>query len=206
MKEDYSSGFLKYFYCFWRSINFPRQHRRMFCDALSALEVQTSFKVLELACGPGNNIKFLAEKIGPSGFILCTDVSTEMLKLAKNQAQAFPDKNIQLKQLDASQIQFDKEFDVVICMLGFSVIPDYEKAITGACRALKPNGKIAVIDAQRYKKFPFYLLNFLVRVVHHLFKAKERDLRSTLNGSFNEIFYKEYMGSSYFLYVGQKHE
>ncbi len=206
MNEDYSSIFLRHFYSFWRKINFPRQHARMLRDAVNTLELEVSSQVLELACGPGDTLKLLAEKIGPAGLILCTDVSTEMLKLARDQARRFPDENIQFKQLDASRVNFDKEFDAVICMLGLSVIPDYEQAIAGAYRALKHGGKIAVIDAQLYKSFPLYFLNFFVRILHQIFRVKECNLRVKLNGLFAEVLYKEYMGGSYFLYVGQKQQ
>lgn len=206
MNEDYSSIFLRHFYPFWRKINFPRQHVRMLRDAVNALELAMSSRILEFACGSGDTLKLLAEKIGPAGLILCTDVSEEMLKLAKNQARRFPEKNIQFQQLDASQVKFDKEFDAVICMLGLSVVPNYEQAIGGAYHALKPGGKIAVIDAQLYKSFPLYFLNFFVRMLHRIFRAKERELRLKLNEFFKEIIYKEYMGGSYFLYVGRKQQ
>lgn len=204
MKEDYSLVFLKRFYPLWRKINFPRQHERMAQDAVVALQLERSARILELACGPGNTIKHLAKKIDQRGFILCTDFSTEMLRLAQNETTKFPNRKIRFKKIDSAETNFNTEFDVVICMLGLSVIPNYEQTILRAHQALKPRGKIAVVDAQLYKKFPFFLLNPFVKILHRIFKAKERKLLPNLNKLFKEILYKEYLAGSYFLYVGEK--
>lgn len=203
-QEAYSSAFLKRFYPLWRKVNFPRRHRCMIADAVDALGLTPSAQVLELACGTGDTTEMLAERIGPAGCILSTDVSLEMLKLAQQRAEAFPDRAVEFKQMDAAEMSFENEFDAVICVLGLSVIPQYEEAVVRAYRALRPGGNIAVLDAQLYKEFPFMLLNPFVKIFHRLFRAHERPLRTVLNRTFREVSYREYAGGSYFLYAGER--
>lgn len=176
----------------------------MLRDAINGLALHKSVHVLELACGTGETIDLLAEHIDADGLFLCTDISAEMLKIAKRRAEKFPGKKVLFEKVDASQIRQREEFDAVICVLGFSVIPDYEKAIAAVHRALRHGGKIAVIDAHLYRRFPFYLLNFFVKILHKIFKAQERDVCLTLNNYFRQIMYNEYLGGSYFLYIGEK--
>lgn len=106
----------------------------IFCSALPATS-----EILELACGPGNVTKYILEK-EPTAEILATDLSPNMLALAKRNC---PNATTQL--LDLRNIaQLNKQFNAVVCAFGFPYLTKNEvtRFIKDAASLLLPNGMI----------------------------------------------------------------
>lgn len=104
-----------------------------FCELLP----HTNASVLELGCGPGNITRRLLDRC-PELEILATDVSQNMIDLAKKN-----NPTIRTQLLDCRDLSgIDKQFDGIVC--GFTIpylsAEDVSKLITSCQRHLKPGG------------------------------------------------------------------
>ena len=54
---------------------------------LDLAEVRTGSRVLDVAAGTGDQTLIAAQRVGPTGYVLATDVSASMLKLAADAAR-----------------------------------------------------------------------------------------------------------------------
>lgn len=95
---------------------------------------------LELACGTGRVTRQLRNRLAPGTKVIATDLSGDMLGLAK---ELLHDKDIEWKIADAQDLPFeDNSIDLVVCAFGYMFVPDRIKAFSEALRVLKPGGKL----------------------------------------------------------------
>ena len=124
---------------------FPRVTMRE--ELMDMIPWEPNMRVLDYACGAGANFPYIMEHMGPTGHLVATDYSQEMLASASTQfIQGRGWNNIELVQADAAKMKFDHQFDVVLCTLGLAVIPGWQEAMERAWEALKPGGIFAVAD------------------------------------------------------------
>jgi ubiquinone/menaquinone biosynthesis C-methylase UbiE len=68
---------------------------------LDLAEVRTGSRVLDVAAGTGDQTLLAAERVGPTGFVLATDISASMLKLAADAAREAGFTNVETRVMDA---------------------------------------------------------------------------------------------------------
>jgi ubiquinone/menaquinone biosynthesis C-methylase UbiE len=54
---------------------------------LDLAEVRTGNRVLDVAAGTGDQTLIAAQRVGPTGYVLATDISASMLQLAADAAR-----------------------------------------------------------------------------------------------------------------------
>ena len=103
--------------------------------------------LLDLCCGTGKSTLACLKQL-PAGKIVGVDNSEGMLLEAnKKFAKEVKEGKITFILKDAMHLDFpDNTFDVVFMAYGLRNMPDYEKAIQGISRVLKPGGKICIHD------------------------------------------------------------
>nr|RNJ65509.1 MAG: methyltransferase domain-containing protein [Leptolyngbya sp. IPPAS B-1204] len=104
-------------------------------------------RVLDVAAGAGEQTLVTARRVGPSGYVLATDISGNILEFAAAEARAADLTNVETRVMDGEnldELEADS-FDAVISRVGLIYFPDQQKALTGMRRALKPGGRIAAI-------------------------------------------------------------
>jgi len=122
---------------------------------LDLANLRAGNRVLEVAAGTGDQTIMAARRVGPTGYVLATDVSTSMLNLAAEAATDAGLKNVETRQMDAENIDLDADsFDVVICRMGLMLFSDPVKALTGMRRVLKPTGKAVALVWSAQEKNP----------------------------------------------------
>ena len=67
--------------------------------------LQPGEKLIDIACGTGLVSFPAAEKLGPNGFVLATDISDEMVKICTETAGERNISNIQFKRMDAEELE-----------------------------------------------------------------------------------------------------
>jgi SAM-dependent methyltransferase len=103
-------------------------------------------RVLDVAAGAGGQSIAAARRVGPSGVVLATDISSRILEYAERLATAAGLTNIQTKTMDGEEIDVEESFyDAVISRVGLIYFPDQQAALKGMLRALKPGGRVAAI-------------------------------------------------------------
>jgi ubiquinone/menaquinone biosynthesis C-methylase UbiE len=104
-------------------------------------------RVLDVAAGAGEQTLVTARRVGPSGYVLATDISANILEFAAAEARAADLTNVETRVMDGEnldELEADS-FDAVISRVGLIYFPDQQKALTGMRRALKPGGRISTI-------------------------------------------------------------
>ncbi len=113
---------------------------------LEAAGLKPGDRVLDIAAGTGDQSLLAARLVGPSGSILATDISADMLTVAARVFQQEGLNHITTRVMDAEQLDLqDNTFDAVICRLGLMLIPHLEPALREIRRVLKPGGKLAAL-------------------------------------------------------------
>lgn len=96
--------------------------------------------VLDLACGPGNMTRLLAQRVQPGGRVLGVDLARGMIALAaRERLRATWFAVMDIEKLGLS----DEAFDVVTCGHGLQFAPDLDHALREARRVLRPSGVLA---------------------------------------------------------------
>jgi ubiquinone/menaquinone biosynthesis C-methylase UbiE len=123
--------------------------RTMFLPLTRALIEQARIapgqSVLDVAGGSGEPSLTIAQAVGPSGFVMCTDAIAEMVAVAEREALERGLKNMQFRQCTADSLPFaDESFDVAVSRLGVMFFPDPVAAVREMLRVIKPKGRVAL--------------------------------------------------------------
>lgn len=102
-------------------------------------------KVLDVACGRGASLLKASEITGPSGQVIGTDFSGEMIKNLASYISKKNIGNVQVLQMDAEDIRLpDNHFDYVFSGLSTHFFSDPILAVHEMHRVLKSEGKIGI--------------------------------------------------------------
>ena len=109
--------------------------------AFAAL-AEPEWVVGDLGCGTGHVSASLAPFVAR---VIAVDSSTAMLQAAKRRLQQFDHIDLRRGELEALPID-DAMLDVATMMLVLHYVPEPGKALAEAARALKPGGRILIVD------------------------------------------------------------
>lgn len=110
---------------------------------INYLQPKDGQKILDIAAGTGEPALSIAASI-KNGVVTITDISEEMLEIAREKAIAKELTNIETVICDASDLPFENgSFDAVSCRFGFMFFPDIQLAANEIYRVLKPGGRFA---------------------------------------------------------------
>lgn len=117
---------------------------------VAALHLQPGERVVELGFGTGNEVRDLAQLVGPGGAVAGIDVSSGMLAVAQRKlSQNPPPCPIDLRVGDARSLPFpDGSFDAAYTSFTLELFPaaDIPVVLAEAKRVLKPGGRLAVVS------------------------------------------------------------
>ncbi|WP_342617088.1 methyltransferase domain-containing protein [Rhodoferax sp. GW822-FHT02A01] len=112
---------------------------------LAAAHVQSGQRILDVAAGAGEPSVSAAERVGPSGYVLATDISEGIVELARQVACERGLHQIETRAMDGEKLDLpDASFDAVLCRFGLMYMPHPVNALSEWRRALKPGGWAAV--------------------------------------------------------------
>jgi ubiquinone/menaquinone biosynthesis C-methylase UbiE len=134
--------------------------RQMFAPLTQALidraGIHEGQSVLDVAGGPGEPSLTIAEIVGASGSVTCTDAVSEMVETARSEASRRGIRNVQFQQCLADSLPFpDNTFDVVVSRLGAMFFPDSHAAMREMLRVAKPGGVMAFAVWHKSELNPF---------------------------------------------------
>ena len=113
-------------------------------------------RVLDVAAGTGDQTLLAAGRVGPTGYVLAIDLSTNMLNSAAEAVRRAGLTNVETRVMNAESLDLDTDsFDAVICQSGLEAFPNPLKAIKGMRRVVKPGGKVAAIVYSTAEKNPY---------------------------------------------------
>src|SRR5262245_9224811 len=82
---------------------------------LDLVEVVPGQRVLDVAAGDGDQSLVAAERVGPTGYVLATDIAPNLVALAAQSAREHEVQHLEARVMDAENLTLgDESFDVVI--------------------------------------------------------------------------------------------
>jgi ubiquinone/menaquinone biosynthesis C-methylase UbiE len=163
----------------WRASAFYWQKhantiRIMFGPVTQALiedaNIMAGETVLDVAGGAGEPSLTIAEVVGRTGSVTCTDAVQEMVAAAESEAQRRGLTNITFKQCSAQSLPFESQsFDAVVCRLGVMFFPDPVAGLREMLRVTKHEGVISLAVWGKSELNPFSYL--ITDVVARYFEA-----------------------------------
>ena len=100
--------------------------------------------VLDVATGYGEPALTAARAVGPTGRVVATDISAEMLAFGRKKAAALGLANIEFVEADAECLSFDPGmFDAVLSRQGLQFLPDVPGTLRRLQSFLKRDGRLA---------------------------------------------------------------
>jgi arsenite methyltransferase len=127
----------------------------LFNTALASPLIRPGDLVVDLACGPANQLAQLA-CVNPEARFIGVDLSAEMLERAQEVAARHGLSNIELRVSDIANLTTfaDESVDVVISTLALHHLPDRQTLATSFSelrRVLKPGGRVYISDLGRLR-------------------------------------------------------
>ena len=123
----------------------PRDLRR---NAARELGLSRGDCALDIGCGTGRNFPHLRDAVGPAGRIFGVDISSGMLRKAKQLCDSNGWANIELTQCDVAEYSAPKQLDAVLFSLSFNTMPHHRAVLQRAWDQLRPGGRLVIMDAK----------------------------------------------------------
>ena len=116
-------------------------------NPLEAVDLNEGETVLDLGSGGGIDVLLAAKRIGPTGKAYGLDMTDEMLRLARQNADEAGADNVEFLKGEIESIPLpDAAVDVVISNCVVNLSTDKPRVLTEMHRVLKPGGRIQVSD------------------------------------------------------------
>ena len=126
--------------------HYARASQRHWERLLAVLPIASDAAVLDIGCGTGRSTRDVA-RIASSGSALGLDLSSSMLKRAREVAEAEGLANVQFEQADVQVHPFGPDrFDLAISTFGAMFFADPTAAFTNIRQALRPGGELALLS------------------------------------------------------------
>ena len=144
-------------------------HRAWKAYTVMVANLKPGDKVLDIAGGTGDMAMAFADKVGPRGQVVHTDINLAMLRQGR---ERLIDKGVLLPTTvcDAEHLPFpDAAFDLVCVAFGLRNMTHKDRALTEMARVLKPGGKLLVLEFSKVappltKAYDWYSFEVLPRL------------------------------------------
>lgn len=112
---------------------------------LDLAKLKLGDRVLDLGAGTGEPSLSAAKRVGPSGHVVATDISSNILEFAAQTARDRGLANLETRVMDGEKPDLpDATFDAVLSRLGLIYFPDRDGALRSARRLLKSGGRVVL--------------------------------------------------------------
>jgi demethylmenaquinone methyltransferase/2-methoxy-6-polyprenyl-1,4-benzoquinol methylase len=144
-------------------------HRLWKRFTVNATAVRAGMQVLDLAGGTGDLARLFADRVGPTGCVVLTDINGEMLAVGRDKLLD-GGRIIPAVQCDAERLPFaGGRFDCVSIAFGLRNVTHKEVALAEMRRVLKPGGVAAVLEFSKIWRplapaYDWYSFNVMPRI------------------------------------------
>lgn len=127
-------------------------------------------RVLDIATGIGEPALSAAKRVGSAGRVVATDISKQMLEIARIRARTSGLTNVEFLEADAERLDFpDRSFDAILCRWGITSLPNYSNLLSRIKRMLTPDGSFATSVWDEASRSP--LTGIAISVAQEMFDS-----------------------------------
>lgn len=110
-------------------------------ELIAKLNLQGHEQILDLGCGDGKVTAELVSAV-PDGSVIGVDYSETMIQLAQDRYPEDQFANLHFRQMDARQLNFHDQFDVVFSNAVLHWVDDHQAVLKGLATGLHHQGRI----------------------------------------------------------------
>ena len=144
-------------------------HRLWKRYAVTLSQVRAGARVLDLAGGTGDMARLFAQRVGPAGMVVHTDINASMLAAGRDRLL---DSGLVLPTVrcNAEALPFaSRSFDCVSIAFGLRNVTDKDRALSEMRRVVRPGGSVLVLEFSRVapplaRAYDWYSFNVLPRL------------------------------------------
>ncbi|HTM36797.1 MAG TPA: class I SAM-dependent methyltransferase [Terriglobales bacterium] len=119
--------------------------------------ISEGMRVLDVAAGAGGQTQKAGRRVGPKGAVLATDISSNILELAAQEARAAGLANVATRVMDGENLEIgDESFDAIISRVGLIYFPDQQRALRESRRVLRDGGWMSAVVYSTPQRNPFF--------------------------------------------------
>ena len=113
---------------------------------LDMADISSRMRILDLACGAGSQSLQVAARVGDGGLVVACDISEEMLKHVRENAEKAGFKNVETLCSAAEELaETELPFDGSISRLGLMLFASPQSALLSIQRVLRPGARFAAL-------------------------------------------------------------
>ena len=129
--------------------------------------IESGMRVLDLACGAGNQTIRAAQRVGPNGSVGASDISATMLEHVRRSADNAGLQNIETVEGAAEDLDAALgPFDGAISRLGLMLFSSPRTALAAVRRVLKPRARFAALVFTKPENNPFFAQSMAILLRH----------------------------------------
>ncbi len=114
---------------------------------LDALKIRPGMTVADVGAGVGYTSVKMSRRVGPTGTVLASDVQPEMLRLLADNTRELGIKNVRPVRATPTDPRLPEgAVDLILMVDVYHECSDPEATLRGLRRALKPNGRLVLVE------------------------------------------------------------
>ena len=117
-------------------------------EVMDALGVKSGHRVADIGCGYGYFTFRLAARVGAEGKVYAVDIDSEAVDKVRRRKEVEKLEQVEPIQGESADPRLPKDLDAVLIVDTYHEFREYDRMIQAVFRALKPGGRLALIDGE----------------------------------------------------------